>query len=164
MATAPLDPVTPINIATVRKLLANTTDASVVRKLVTSDATYVSLNFENANLHKIMPWCGTHTASGPQGIIETFENVDRHWENKDFTIQGIFGDEANVAVFGSFTYMARVTQKTVTSPFAIWCRFDWEGKINFMQFMEDTFMTASSFEVSGVKTYHADPDGREVRM
>lgn len=151
----------PIEI--VEQLLASTNNADVVRELVASDATYISLNYSNPDLKRIMPWCGTHSQAGPSAITDTFVNVARHWENKAFTVQVIFGSDEHVAVFGSMTYMARVTEKTVTSPFAIWCTVV-DGKVTYMQFMEDTFMTASSFEVSGKKTYHADPDGHEVVM
>lgn len=152
------------SIEIVQKLLAITTNTAVVRELCSADLTYVSLNFSDPDLHKIMPWCGTHTRAGPDAIVETFVNVGRHWVNKDFMIQSIFGDETNVAVFGSMTYMARMTEKDVTSPFAIWCKFNESGKVEFMQFMEDTFATGASFEISGEKVYRADPDGHEVRM
>lgn len=47
-------------------------------------------------------------------------NVDRHWENKDFTVQSLFGLDGNVAIFGSMTYMSRLRKITKTSLFAIW--------------------------------------------
>ncbi len=33
-----------------------------------------------------------------------------------------------------------------------------------MQFMEDTFGTASTFRSGGVATYRSDPDGGEVAL
>jgi hypothetical protein len=152
------------SIEVVRKLLANTTNETVIHDLVTPDATYISLNFSNPNLKRIMPWCGTWPGAGPNQILETFRNVGAHWENLDFTIQGIFGSDGDVAVFGSMKYRSRVMDITKTSPFAIWCKVNTEGKVTFMQFMEDTFATASTFEAAGQKTYRADPDGHEVTM
>ena len=39
----------------VEKLLANTTNEQVLNELVASDATYVSLNYDNPTLKEIMP-------------------------------------------------------------------------------------------------------------
>ncbi|MCJ1416262.1 hypothetical protein MMC32_002597 [Xylographa parallela] len=148
----------------VEKLLANTTNEQVLKELVAPDATYVSLNYDNPNLKEIMPWCGTHEKAGHSAIYETFVNVGRHWENKDFSVKGFFSSGEDVAVFGSFTYMSRMMKITKTSPFAIWAKVNSEGKITYMQFMEDTLATSSTFEKSGIKTYQADPDGHEVRF
>ncbi|MCJ1292949.1 hypothetical protein MMC34_004502 [Xylographa carneopallida] len=148
----------------VEKLLANTTNEQVLNELVASDATYVSLNYDNPTLKEIMPWCGTHEKAGPAAIYETFVNVGRHWESKDFSVRGFFGSGGDVAVFGSFTYMSRMMKITKTSPFSIWAKVNSEGKITYMQFMEDTLATSSTFEKSGTKTYQADPDGHEVKF
>ncbi|MCJ1288247.1 hypothetical protein MMC26_007602 [Xylographa opegraphella] len=169
----------------VAKLLANTTNEEVLNELVAPDATYVSLNYDNPTLKEIMPWCGTHDKAGPSAIYETFVNVGRHWENKDFSVKGCFGAGEDVAVFGSFTYTSRYGDEplppkkppsgssidsstrsmmriTKTSPFAIWAKVNAEGRIVYMQFMEDTLATSSTFEKSGTKTYRADPNGHEV--
>ncbi len=52
--------------AVLQELLQNTTNVTVLRQLMTPDATYVSLNFNNPELKKIMPWTGTH--KGPQAL------------------------------------------------------------------------------------------------
>ena len=44
----------------VAKLLANTSNPEVVRELVASDATYISLNYEDPDLKRILPYAGTH--------------------------------------------------------------------------------------------------------
>jgi uncharacterized protein len=46
--------------AVLQRLLQNTTNSKVLGQLMTSDAIYVSLNFDNPELKKIMPWTGTH--------------------------------------------------------------------------------------------------------
>jgi uncharacterized protein len=48
--------------------LQNLMDAEVVNKLVAPNATYVSLNSENSELNKIMPWAGT--SYGPQAFLD----------------------------------------------------------------------------------------------
>lgn len=44
----------------VKKLLDNTTNPDIVRNLVAPDATYVSLNYENGDLKKVLPYAGAH--------------------------------------------------------------------------------------------------------
>jgi len=66
----------------IQKLLKNPTNLDVVSELVAIDATYVSLNYENAELKKIMPWAGT--AKGPQAIVDTYTQVGQYWETPGF--------------------------------------------------------------------------------
>ena len=141
-----------------KELLANTLNPDVVRSLVAPDATYVSLNFADADLKRLMPYAGTHKGEGPEAIIYTFAVVAKIWQNEAFEIQHLFGDEKNVAAFGSFTYRSTTLGKVVTSPFAVMAMVE-DEKITYMQFMEDTFATASSFQISGNARYHSDPDG-----
>ena len=44
---------------TVQALLNDIRNPKTVRDLCVQDVTYVSLNYSNPDLHKIMPWCGT---------------------------------------------------------------------------------------------------------
>lgn len=145
----------------VSAILANPTDIEAVRALVAPDATYISLNFENADLKKVMPWCGT--AHGPEAIVETFERVRRFWQTLSFEISDVFGADSKVAVFGRFTYRSVKLGLETSSPFAILARVS-GGKLAHMQFMEDTFATAASFRVSGTWTFASDPDGGEIEI
>jgi hypothetical protein len=54
-------------------------------------------------------------------------------------------------VFGRFTYRSVSLEQAVTSPFSIHARVR-DGKITYMQFMEDTFATARSFRQKGTWT------------
>jgi hypothetical protein len=54
--------------AVLQELLQNTSNLKVLKQLMTPDATYVSLNFDNPELKKVMPWTGTHT--GPQALSD----------------------------------------------------------------------------------------------
>ena len=126
----------------VKALLAGIRKPKVVQQLCAPNVTYVSLNYSNPDLHKIMPWCGT--GHGLDAIIKTFNDVARFWNVDSFTAEDIFGEGDNVAVFGRFTYTSTKLRKTVTTPFAILCRLQ-DEKVKYMQFMEDTFCTASSF-------------------
>ena len=145
----------------VRTLLNDPTNPDVVHRLVAPDATYVSLNFDNPELQRIMPWTGTRT--GPAAVLDTYTRVNRFWHSEAFEIGELFGQDENVAVFGRFTYRSATLGKAVTSPFAILAKVQ-EGQITFMQFMEDTFATASTFRSGGVATYRSDPNGGEVTL
>jgi ketosteroid isomerase-like protein len=145
----------------VRTLLQSVRDPKVVKELCAPDVTYVSLNYSNHDLHKIMPWCGT--GQGADAIIKTFHDVAEFWSVDSFTPETTIGEGENVAVFGRFTYTSKKLRKTVTSPFAIFCKVI-DGKVTYMQFMEDTFCTASSFRSGGEWTFQSDPKGGQVHI
>ena len=145
----------------VRALLDDPTDHEVVHRLVAPDATYVSLNFDNPELRRIMPWAGTRR--GPEAVLDTYTRVGRFWSSEAFAVEDLFGDGERVAVFGRFTYRSTTLGKAVTSPFAILAKVS-DGRITFMQFMEDTFATAASFREGGTAVYRSDPDGGVVAL
>ena len=145
----------------VQTLLRSVKDPKVVKELCAPDVTYVSLNYSNPDLQKIMPWCGT--GQGAERIIKTFHDVAEFWEMDSFSPEVVFGEGENVAVFGRFTYTSAKLRKTVTSPFAILCKVKNE-KVTYMQFMEDTFCTASSFRSGGAWKFQSDPRGGEVQI
>ncbi len=149
----------------VRALLRDPTNPELVHRLVASDATYVSLNHHNPELQRIMPWTGTRI--GPEAVLDTYTRVGRYWRSEAFEIEELFGEGegggGNVAVFGRFTYRSTTLGKAVTSPFSILAKVR-DGQIVFMQFMEDTFGTASTFRSGGVATFRSDPDGVEVAL
>jgi|SRR5690606_25068961 len=142
--------------------LANTTNPDFMESVVDPDATYISLNFNNPELQKIMPWAGTHH-EGAKGFIDTFAGVNKFWTIQDFEVQEIFSEDEKVAVFGSFTYTSRILNKEVTSPFSILAKVKNEKIYHFM-FMEDTFATAGSFRISPAGTFHSDPNGTEFEL
>jgi uncharacterized protein len=145
----------------VQTLLKNVRDPKTVMELCAPDVVYVSLNYTNPDLHKIMPWCGT--SRGPDAILKTFRDVAEFWAVDSFAPEEIFGEAGNVAVFGRFTYTSAKLKKTVTSPFSILFKVK-DGKITYMQFMEDTFCTASSFRSGGTWKFQSDPQGGEVAI
>jgi uncharacterized protein len=147
--------------AIVETLLNSIRDPNVVRTLCAPDVAYVSLNYSNPDLHKVMPWCGA--GRGVETISKTFEAVSRYWSVDSFTPEAIFGEGENVAVFGRFTYTSTKLRKTITTPFSIYCKVQ-NDKVVYMQFMEDTFCTASSFRSGGVWKFQSNPDGGEVEV
>ena len=145
----------------VQSLLNSIRNPKVVRDLCAQDVTYVSLNYSNPDLHKIMPWCGT--GHGVDAISKTFDEVSKYWNVDTFTPEAVFGEDEHVAVFGRFTYTSTKLHRTVTTPFAIYCKVR-DGKVTYMQFMEDTFATASSFRSGGTWKFQSDPHGGEVEI
>ena len=65
-------------IAVLQQLLQNTSNLKVLRERMTPNATYVSLNFDNPELKKVMPWTGIH--KGPQDLFDVFAAIHRYWK------------------------------------------------------------------------------------
>lgn len=148
-------------LAVLQAILTNPTDLDFVKRYTTEDFIYVSLNYENKELKQIMPWAGTN--EGTEGLVQTFIDVGRYWTTDDFQIQDSFENENGAAIFGTFTYTSTVVGRTVTSPFAVLARGA-NGKLSYVQFMEDTFATARSFRESGEYRIKANPDGSEIAI
>ena len=147
--------------AVLQQLLQNTSNLKVLQQLMTSDATYVSLNFDNPELRRIEPWAGTH--KGPQALADVFAAIQRFWKTLDFKVTDTIEQGSRVAMFGSFTYKSNVTGKEITSPFGLLARFEGD-KVAYLQFLEDSFGTAGSFKIGGATLFHSDPSGKEVEV
>ena len=70
------------------------------------------------------------------------------WEVNDFQITEIFGEGENVAVFGQFTYTSVEVGCTFNFPFSTLAKVI-DGQIVYLQFMENTYLSARSFRKSG---------------
>ena len=145
----------------VQALISDPTNIDHVRGLATEDVTYVSLSYDNPELHKVLPWTGTNR--GPQSIVDAFNGMGRVWETKAFEIRDVIANDDSVALFGSFTYKTRTLGKEITSPFALLAKVT-EGKVSYLQFLEDTFGTASSFRASGTWNFRGVATGGEVSV
>ena len=141
-------------VEVVGRWLQNLVDPEVVNDLVASDATYVSLNAENPELKKIMPWTGT--SRGPQAFLDNLGAMFTRWENQAFNVTALFSSDENVAVFGDFRYKSHSLGHVVSSPFSIHVKVV-DGKVTFLQFQEDTYATAASFRKSGSWTVQTEP-------
>lgn len=148
-------------LAVLQTILSNATNLDFVKQYTTDDFIYVSLNYKNPDLNQIMPWAGTN--QGTEGLVQTFINVSRYWTIDEFEIQDSFENKDGAAIFGSFTYTSNVMGKTVTSPFAVLARGE-NGKLSYVQFMEDTFATVRSFRDGGQYHIKANPDGSETSV
>jgi ketosteroid isomerase-like protein len=74
--------------------------------------------------------------------------LSRVWETKAFDVKDVIVNEHSVAMCGSFTYKTRTLGKEITSPFALFARATGD-KISYVEFLEDTFGTASTFRAAG---------------
>lgn len=144
-----------------RAILADPTNLGNVSALMAPDATYVSLNFSNPALKRVMPWAGTTT--GPAAVVQTFVDVGRYWIKEAFEEIALFGDDRYAAVFGRMTYRSVVLGKQVTSPFAVYVEVV-DGLCRHMQFMEDTLATTESFRSGGEWLIRSDPAGAEIAL
>lgn len=148
----------------VSEFLKNTAPEKIeaaTNRFVAEDATYISLNFDNPELKKILPWTGTQ--KGRQAYITTFTGVAKLWTIEDFKIVDLFGAGENVAVFGSFTYRSNARGKSFTSPFSVHAKVK-NGKIVYFLFMEDTFASSRSFSSGGTWTIKTDANGPEFQV
>jgi ketosteroid isomerase-like protein len=143
----------PIEI--VGEWLQNLLDPEVVNRVVAPGATYVSLNSDNPELNKIMPWAGT--SHGPQAFLDNLGMMFTRWENQGFNVTTMFESGENVAVFGDFRYRSLSLGKVVTSPFAILVKVV-DGQVTFLQFLEDSYATAASFRKEGSWTVQTEAD------
>ena len=102
-----------------QSLLNGIRNPEVVRDVCGQDVTYVSLNFSNPDLHKIIPWCGT--GHGVDAISKTFDDVSKYWSIDTFTSEAVFGEGEHVAVSGRFTYTSTKLHTTVIGTgFQLW--------------------------------------------
>ena len=147
--------------AVLQELLQNTSNLKVLQQLMTPDVTYVSLNFDNPELKRLMPWTGTH--KWPQALFEVFAAIQRYWKTLDFKVTDTIEQGSRVAFFGSFTYKSNVTGKEITSPFSLLARFEGD-KVAYVQFLEDSYGTAGSFKTGGTTRFHSDPTGENVEV
>lgn len=134
---------------------------AAAERLIAEDATYISLNFANPELKRILPWTGT--ARGREAYTSTFIRVAKWWTIEDFRIHAMFGEGEDVAVFGEFTYRSNTRQKSFRSPLAIHAKVR-GGKIVHFMFMEDTFLSARSFSSGGTWTIQTEPGAAQFQV
>jgi uncharacterized protein len=152
-------PTSPIEV--VGQWMQNLLDPDVVHSVVAPDATYVSLNTDDAELNKILPWAGT--SHGPQAFLDNLGTMFSRWENQAFNVTTMFGSDENVAVFGDFRYKSNSLGKVVSSPFSILVKVV-DGQVTYLQFLEDSYATAASFRKDGTWTVQTEAGAEPFRV
>jgi len=153
--------VSPSSIEVVGQWLENLLDPEVVNSVVAPEAIYVSLNTDNPELHKIMPWAGT--SRGPRAFLDNLGMMFTRWENQAFNVTTMFASDENVAVFGDFRYKSHSLGKVVSSPFSILAKVV-DGKVTYLQFLEDSYATASSFRKDGSWVVQTEPGAEPFQV
>ena len=125
----------------IQTLIANPRDLATVKSVTTPDVTYVSLNENNPELKRYLPWTGTN--KGPESIVRAFEAMGRAWETKALEVRDVLEQDDKVVMLGSFTYRGRESGEEITSPFSLFAKVR-DGKIHYIQFLEDTFGTSGT--------------------
>jgi ketosteroid isomerase-like protein len=69
----------------------------------------------------------------------------------------------NVAVFGDFRYRSNSLGKVVSSPFSILAKVA-DGKVTYLQFLEDSYATAASFRKDGSWTVQTEPGAEPFQV
>jgi ketosteroid isomerase-like protein len=149
----------PIDV--VGQWMQNLLDPEVISRVVAPDATYVSLNTQDTELSKIMPWAGT--SYGPQAFIGHLTMMFTRWENQAFNVTTMFASGENVAVFGDFRYKSHSLGKVVSSPFSILVKVV-DGMVTYVQYLEDSYATAASFRQDGSWTVQTEPAAQPFRV
>ena len=152
-------PDSPIEV--VGKWLQNLLDPEVINSIVAPDAAYVSLNTENPELTRIMPWAGT--SHGPQAVLSNLSEMFARWENEAFEVTTMVASDDNVAVFGDYRYRSKSLDKVVTSPFSLLVKV-MDGKVTYLQFLEDSYATAASFRKEGSWIVQTEPDAEPFQV
>src|SRR3989475_9626605 len=80
-------------------LLANPRDLANVKNVTTPDVTYVSLNEDNPELKRYLPWTGTN--QGPEAIVRAFEGIGRAWGTEAFEVRELLVQDDKGAMFCS---------------------------------------------------------------
>jgi uncharacterized protein len=137
-------------------------NATTVKGLVVPDATHASLALDNPELAKIVPYSSVQTKKGgAEAVLKVFGTANKIWVNEDFKIHVCFDDGENVAASGEMTYRSKSLGKMFTSPFSVWAKVA-NGKVTYMQFLEDTLQSMTSFKVDGpFGTYNLGPETKE---
>jgi uncharacterized protein len=149
----------PIDV--VGQWMQNLLDPEVINRVVAPDATYVSLNTQDTELSKIMPWAGT--SYGPQAFIGHLTMMFTRWENQAFNVTTMFASGENVAVFGDFRYKSHSLGIVVSSPFSILVKVV-DGMVTYVQYLEDSYATAASFRQDGSWTVQTEPAAQPFRV
>ena len=75
----------------------------------------------------------------------------------------MFASGENVAVFGDYRYRSKSLDKVVTSPFSLLVKV-MDGKVTYLQFLEDSYATAASFRKAGSWIVQTEPGAEPFQV
>ena len=126
----------------------------VVDRTVHDDATYISLNFDNPDLARIEPWCGTK--HGREAFVANFTGVLTQWELTTFEPRMTMQQDEDAMVFGKFSLRSRTLGIETSSPMCAIATVR-DDRISQFIYLEDTLATASTFRAGGTWIISARP-------
>jgi len=85
------------------------------------------------------------------------------WETQAFNVTTMFASGENVAVFGDFRYKSNSLGKVVSSPFSILVKVI-DGKVTYLQYLEDSYATAASFRKDGSWIVQTEPGAEPFQV
>jgi ketosteroid isomerase-like protein len=103
------------------------------------------------------------TSRGPRAFLDNLGMMFTRWENQAFNVTTMFASDENVAVFGDFRYKSHSLGKVVSSPFSILVKVV-DGKVTYLQFLEDSYATASSFRKDGSWVVQTEPGAEPFQV
>ena len=108
-----------------------------------------------------MPWAGT--SRGPLAFLDNLGRIFTRWETEAFNVTMMFASDENVAVSGDFRYRSNSLGKVVSSPFSILVKVV-DGKVTYLQFLEDSYATAASFRAGGLLGRPKEPGAEPFQV
>ena len=103
------------------------------------------------------------TSLGPQAFLDNLGAMFTRWDNQALNMTTMFASDENVAVFGDFRYKSLSLGKVVSSPFSILAKVV-DGKVSYLQFLEDSYATAASFRSGGSWTVQTQVDAEPFQV
>ena len=147
--------------AVLQQLLQNTSNLRALQQLMTPDATYVSLNFDNPELKKIEPWAGIHKGRRPYLMSLRQSNASgKHSISRSPTLLS----RVFVSPCSPFLRTDRTRPGRKSHRHSAFWRASRGDKVAYLQFLEDSYGTAGSFKTGGATRFHSDPSGREFEV
>jgi len=124
----------------IQALLANPRDLANVKRVTTPDVTYVSLNEDNPELKRYLPWTGTNKGPKPSSA------PSKELSGRGRPRPSRSARSSNRAIRSRCSARSRIAGQSgqeITSPFSLLAKVR-DGKIHYVQFLEDTFGTSGT--------------------
>ena len=132
-------------------MAAGPVDPEVISSMVAPDATYVSLNTENAELDRHAVGRTSHGHRRPRQSRPEFTR----WEPQAFNVTTMFASTRTGRV-RRLPLQVELAGQGGDSPFSILVKVV-DGKVTYLQFLEDSYATAASFRKDGSWTIETSP-------
>jgi hypothetical protein len=100
---------------------------------------------------------------GPQAFLDNLGRIFARLETEAFNVTTMFASDENVAVFGDFRYRSNSLARVGSSPFSILVKVA-DGKVTYLQFLEDSYAAAASFRKDSSWTVQTEPGAEPFQV